>query len=176
MTSEHLIYREIFIHKIKHGSRILLNTDKNNIELNNDIINTMLLSIQNIKTLETIDLTFDVIIFENIFNSITCNSNDSTMNKLIQDYKKYLKLNGVIMFINTVSLYPDNSVIIPTVNYWINFITGIDICPIYIDDVYTKLRENDLRVIDSYRLISNDYKVLQSDIFLITCIIMYNNV
>ena len=93
-------------------------------------------------------------------------------NKLIQDYKKYLNINGVIMFVNTVSMYPDNSIIISNMNYWINVITGVDICPIYIDDVYTKLRENDLRVIDSYRLISNDYRVLQSDIFLITCIIM----
>jgi len=176
MTSEHLIYREIFIHKIKHGSKLLLNTNKNNIELNNDIVTTMLLSIHNIKTEEITESTFDVIIFENIFNSITGNSTNTTLNKLIQDYKKYLNINGVIMFVNTVSMYPDNSIIISNMNYWINVITGVDICPIYIDDVYTKLRENDLRVIDSYRLISNDYRVLQSDIFLITCIIMYNNV
>ena len=150
----HLLYREIFLHKIKPGKTVIINTDNTIIDLNESIITSRKLYVDNTKDFIT-DTQFDIIIIENVIMT------EELYDQVIIKVKKILKENGIIMFINNI--YKNN--------IHKNFLWFLNINFECLDDIFTKLINYDLKIIDNYRLHTSSNFLLSTDIFLISCIV-----
>jgi hypothetical protein len=146
-----LYYEDIFLHKIKRNKKILIKRFSKEIDIIfNDIkiVKDKNLSINTIENNEK----YDIIIFENFFYS------KEDINEVLQKYK----YTDLLMFIENVSLTYNSSF-----NILKNY-TGINLEYIYIGTIFDILRENELKVIDSYRLESKNNCLLSQEVFLIT--------
>jgi hypothetical protein len=157
-----LLYRDIFTNKIRYGSRILVDTDGENMTLNEDVISTRKLKIENGKT----DGLYDFIILENITKHI---SDDNTvLNSILTSAKQMLKNNGIIMFINDICL--TSNYVSDTFLYYASSLIGYNYRISYLSDIFVIIHENDLKVIDNYRLETKSTFLYTKDVFLISCI------
>ncbi len=186
-----LIYQELFAHKIKSFTKVLIIDYNNNyndlienlniIEEKNikiDYINISENIIKNlIKNDETKNINFysndiltfltnekyDNIIFFEIFSKVNIND----INKHIEKSKEllYSQNNGKIIFINNIITRYTQYMYHPF-SYFRNYL--IDNC-IYITDMYDKLRENQLIVLDSYRIFTLDFPTYPMEFFSILC-------
>ena len=146
-----LYYEDIFLHKIKRNKKILIKRFSTEIDIIfNDIkiVKDKNLSINTTENNEK----YDIIIFENFFYS------KEDINDILQKYK----YTDLLMFIETVSLTYKSSF-----NILKNY-TGINLEYIYIGTIFDILRQNELKVIDSYRLESKNNCLLSQEVFLIT--------
>ena len=109
-----------------------------------------------------IDNLFDFIILENIFDYRI------DYKTIISKYKKALKKDGIIMFINDITLKP-NVDIFQNLFYYLYLYTGINLQSVYIDDMFEKLRESELRIIDNYRIRSMSNFFRYKNTFLVSC-------
>lgn len=146
-----LYYEDIFLHKIKRNKKILIKrfSPETDIIFNDiKIVKDKNLIINTIENNEK----YDIIIFENFFYS------KEDINEVLQKYK----YTDLLMFIETVSLTYKSSF-----NILKNY-TGINLEYIYIGTIFDILRQNELKVIDSYRLESKNNCLLSQEVFLIT--------
>jgi hypothetical protein len=166
MEEQHKLYREIFIHKIKWRSKILLIADSETyklcIEKNQDLIDSLKLKIEHKEATNFIkdqDIPVDyynIIIFDN-----TLEKEYQNITLFIETAKKAMKDTGLIMYITRLSLTE-----LGCINYLYSFIGN----NLYIGEIFDTLRQHDLRVIDNYRLCSYYYYLfMQHDVFLLTC-------
>ena len=159
-----LLYEEIFRQKIKPESIICVNS---NIEINQDIYKELNLSVVKVYTPLECKTFFDIIILEHVFK------NTNHTESIIENYKKLLKNDGILMFIETMSMYRSNNYLKKFIIKYINLISGINLKVIYIDDVFSTLRDCELKVIDNYRLFSVNNMLTSKDIFLVSCKPLY---
>ena len=168
MDKKNLFYREVFLNKIKKYSTILNIicrkdfSNYNHIIKNFDIIYSQELLIKCISIEEYIkqkkEERYDVIIFDDFF--------DFRVDSSIIDQ---IKVNDtIIMFITDVS--HNSKTFLYNIFYYINTITSINFNYIHISDLYDILRQNSLRIIDSYRLGSNSGFLIEYETFLVSCI------
>ena len=144
-------YEDIFINKIKRNRKILIKRYKYEGEI---IFNDLKIVKDKNLTINTIDNNekYDIIIFENFFYS------KEDINEVLQKYK----YTDLLMFIENVSL---------TYESYFNVLkdyTGINLEYIYIGNIFDILRQNELKVIDSYRLESKNNCLLSQEVFSIT--------
>ena len=144
-------YEDIFINKIKRNRKILIKRYKYEGEI---IFNDLKIVKDKNLTINTIDNNekYDIIIFENFFYS------KEDINEVLQKYK----YSDLLMFIENVSL---------TYESYFNVLkdyTGINLEYIYIGNIFDILRQNELKVIDSYRLESKNNCLLSQEVFSIT--------
>ena len=184
-----LIYKELFTHKIKSFTNILIvdyNNNYNDLLENLNIIQEKNLKIDyinisehNIKAInkDCKDINFysndiltfstnqkyDIIIFFEIFGKIHINE----MSLHIEKSKELLKCkkNGKIIFINNIITKYTQYMYHP-LSYFRNYL--IDNC-IYITDMYDNLRENQLLILDSYRIFTIDFPTYPMEFFSILC-------
>jgi len=146
-----LYYEDIFLHKIKKNKKILIKRFSSEIDIIfNDIkiVKDKNLSINTTENNEK----YDIIIFENFFYS------KEDINEVLQKYK----YTDLLMFIENVSLTYKSSF-----NVLKDYI-GINLEYIYIGTIFDILRQNELKVIDSYRLESKNNCLISQEVFLIT--------
>lgn len=144
-------YEDIFLHKIKRNKKILIK--RFSCEIDIIFIDLKIVKDKNlsISTTEN-NQTYDIIIFENFFYS------KEDINEVLQKYK----YTDLLMFIENVSL---------TYKSYFNVLKdyiGINLEYIYIGNIFDILRQNELKVIDSYRLESKNNCLLSQEVFLIT--------
>lgn len=144
-------YEDIFINKIKRNRKILIKRYKYEGEI---IFNDFKIVKDKNLTINTIDknVKYDIVIFENFFYS------KEDINEVLQKYK----YTDLLMFIENVSL---------TYESYFNILkdyTGINIEYMYIGNIFDILRQNELKVIDSYRLESKNNCLLSQEVFSIT--------
>ena len=186
-----LIYQELFLHKIKSSTKILIidyNNNYNDLIENLNIIQEKNIKIdyinipeniiknlnkneenQNINFYSNNILTFlteekyDNIIFFEIFSKI--NINDMSLH--IEKSKELLRSQkyGKIIFINNIITRYTQYMYHPF-SYFRNYL--IDNC-VYITDMYDKIRENQLVVLDSYRIFTIDFPTYPMEFFSILC-------
>ena len=158
---QHIIYKEIFMHKIKPNNKILLISDNTKIIIENiDIINNLNLTVHFNENNEHENF-YDIIIFDNIHFYT-----DDQFKNIIIDLKKMLKIKGLFMFMYSSIL----------LNEYLNYINIINI---NIDNIYSlepskfyeKFYNNNIKIIDNYRLYSYSNFIITTDTFLLTCII-----
>jgi len=160
-NEQHIVYKEIFQQKIKPNTKILLTSNNTKIIVENiDIINDLNLTIHFDEKNEN-EHFYDIIIFDNI-NSCT----DEQFEILITKFKKMLKAKGVFMFIYYRF----------TLNEYLNYIniTGINIDNMYSlepSSFHEKFYNNNIKIIDNYRLDSSYNFIISTDTFLLTCAI-----
>jgi hypothetical protein len=144
-------YEDIFLHKIKRNKKILIK--RFSCEIDIIFIDLKIVKDKNlsISTTEN-NQTYDIIIFENFFYS------KEDINEVLQKYK----YTDLLMFIENVSLTYKSSF-----NILKDYI-GINLEYIYIGNIFDILRQNELKVIDSYRLESKNNCLLSQEVFLIT--------
>ena len=150
-------YEDIFIHKIKRNKKILIK--RFSCEIDIIFIDLKIVKDKNlsISTTEN-NQTYDIIIFENFFYS------KEDINEVLQKYK----YTDLLMFIENVSL---------TYKSYFNVLKdyiGINLEYIYIGNIFDILRQNELKVIDSYRLESKNNCLLSQEVFLITSTSLWN--
>lgn len=165
MSEQHILFREIFTHKIKRTSKILIITEsdtyKQCIEKNQDLIESLKLKIDHkdsvtfVKDQDIPENYYNIIIFDNILEKEYQN-----ISVFIDIAKKVMKDNGLIMYITSLSLTESGCI------YYLYGFIGNNL---YIGEIFDTLRQHDLRVIDNYRLCSYDYFLITYDIFLLTC-------
>lgn len=160
-SENYYIYKEIFNQKIKPNKKILLTSDDTKIIIENiDIINSLNLTVH-LNENNHNENFYDIIIFDNIY-SYTDEQFDIIMEKL----KKMVKINGIFMFIYSRFL----------LNEYLNY---INIIGINLENMYSlepskfheKFYNNNIKIIDNYRLCSNSNFIISTDTFLLTCII-----
>jgi len=160
-NDQHLIYKEIFMQKIKPNKKILLTSDNTKIIIENiEIINSLNLTVHFNENNEQENF-YDIIIFDNIYSYT-----DEEFEIIISKLKKMLKINGLFMFIYFKLL----------LNEYFKYIniTGVNVENIYSlepSNFCDKFYNNDIKIIDNYRLCSNSNFIISTDTFLLTCII-----
>ena len=189
-----LVYKELLFNKIQRFNKILIvddNKNYNNIFDNIDIIKNLNIEIHilNVKN-DEIDslyknindsnynkikfLTEDIFeINENnkydniIFFDIFCKFDNKNIEKILEKSKTLLKnyYNSNIIFINNL-ITKYNQYAYHPISYFRSFF--IDNC-IYISDLYDKIRENEMYVIDSYRLFTFQIPTYPIEFFSIIC-------
>jgi hypothetical protein len=157
------IYKEIFLNKIRRRKKVYTKTNQEYIDNNKEF-----LEINNIEVMNDIDETnienyFDYVIIENILDK------NVDFNSIIYKYKKILKIEGVIMFINSVDVKTHNC-FIKNIIYYTHLFTGIDYRTVKINEIYDMFLENQLKIIDVYRLHSEENFITYKDTYLISCI------
>jgi len=191
-----LIYKELLFNKIRRGNRILIldyNKDYNNIFDNIDIIKNLNIEIHvvNVKKNKIEELykiakekeynkiefhSYDIFeIDENIkynniiFFNIFCKFKDEEIEKLLEKSKLLLKninSSNLIFINNIITKY--NQYIYHPFSYIRDYFC--DNC-VYITDMYDKLRNNGLYVIDSYRLFTFNIPTYPIEFFSVICTI-----
>jgi hypothetical protein len=188
-----LVYKELLFSKIQRNNKILIvddNKNYNNIFDNIDIIKNLNIEIHviNVKT-DKIDSLYKILkekdydkiefysynIFdmdENtkynniIFFDIFCKINDENIQKIIEKSKLLLKIrNSNLIFINNI-ITKQNQYIYHPISYIRDYFC--DNC-IYITDLYDKLKNNELYVIDSYRLFTFNIPTYPIEFFSVIC-------
>jgi hypothetical protein len=144
-------YEDIFLHKIKRNKKILIKRFSCEIDIIFNDLKIVKDKNLSISTMEN-NQTYDIIIFENFFYS------KEDINEVLQKYK----YTDLLMFIENVSLTYKSSF-----NILKDYI-GINLEYIYIGNIFDILRQNELKVIDSYRLESKNNCLLSQEVFLIT--------
>ena len=80
--------------------------------------------------------------------------------------KLILKATGIIMFFHEMISVPY------VLKYTFNMlkeITNIDLIPMDFEKIYDLMKENELKIIDTYRLLTFENYISNKDIFLISC-------
>jgi cyclopropane fatty-acyl-phospholipid synthase-like methyltransferase len=185
-----IMYRELLFSKIQNNKKILIIDYKNNynnlfdnilliksLNLTIYYLNVNLNEIKNLenrlkeyeydkiiflnKDIDEIKGNYDIIIFFDLFSKF---SNEIISTKL-EKCKLLLKPNGSIIFINNI-ITKYNQYAYHPISYFRSFF--IDNC-IYISDLYDKIRENEMYVIDSYRLFTFQIPTYPIEFFSIIC-------
>ena len=189
-----LVYKELLFNKIQRFNKILIvddNKNYNNIFDNIDIIKNLNIEIHilNVKN-DEIDslyknindsnynkikfLTEDIFeINENnkydniIFFDIFCKFDNKNIEKILEKSKTLLKnyYNSNIIFINNL-ITKYNQYMYHPISYFREYF--YDNC-VYITDMYDKLRENELYIIDSYRLFTFQIPTYPIEFFSVIC-------
>jgi cyclopropane fatty-acyl-phospholipid synthase-like methyltransferase len=186
-----IMYRELLFSKIKNNKKILIIDYENN--YNNLFDNILLIKnlnltiyylIVNLNYTEIVkkklkEYDYDKIIFINndieeiteknydniIFFDLFSKFNNDKIKFKIEKCKFLLKNNGSLIFINNI-ITKYNQYIYHPLSYIRSFF--IDNC-IYMSDMYDKIKENELYIIDSYRLFTFQIPTYPYEIFSIIC-------
>lgn len=164
MNELYIIYSEIFKQKIKKNSKLLIDSNDTQVIIKNiDLINELNLTVHLDEEENTNQEYYDNIIITYLekYNTIE-------LSNLFKKYKRMLKPNGKIMIINKKILSQHE--LITNIFYYIHQYSGIDFQNIYDNNLYNILYENELKIIDNYRLLSDSIYIVTRDIFIITCI------
>ena len=147
-------YEDIFLHKTKKNKKILIKRWFCKDDIMFDKLK--IVKDKNLKiSTEDVEQKYDIVIFENLFYA------NENINEVINKYKN----NNLIMFIERVTLSNKS---------WLNILkncTGFNLEYTYIEDIFDILRQNDLKIIDNYRLESNSNYIITNEKFLITTIL-----
>jgi hypothetical protein len=179
-VNKKIIYEEVFSKKI-FKSKYILNIDYNEKDYNNifeniyiidklklkiDCINVEKNIIKNLKSndkisfyikdIEDINKKYDIIIFNNLFYQF----NLSIINNKIEKAKSLLKSGGKIIFINNIITYHNQYTYHPF-SYFFKCI--------YISDLYDILKENELIILDSNRILTLEIPTYPVEYFSIIC-------
>ena len=185
-----IMYRELLFSKIQNNKKILIIDYKNNynnlfdnislIKSLNLTIYYLNVNLNEIKNLENRlkEYEYDKIIFLNkyideikgnydiiIFFDLFCKFSNEIISTKLEKCKLLLKPNGSIIFINNI-ITKYNQYAYHPISYFRSFF--IDNC-IYISDLYDKIRENEMYVIDSYRLFTFQIPTYPIEFFSIIC-------
>ena len=175
-----IIYEELFLTKI-FKSKYILNIDYNESEYNNlfeniciidklklkiDCINIEKNIIKNLKSndkisfdikdIEEINKKYNIIIFNNLFYQFDL----TVIKNKIEKAKSLLKSGGKIIFINNIITYYNQYTYHPF-SYFFKCI--------YISDLYDILKENELIILDSNRILTLDIPTYPIEYFSIIC-------
>lgn len=157
------LYKEIFLNKIRRRKKIFTKTNHEYIDNNKEFLELNNIEVMNDIDHSNIENYFDYVILENILDK------NVDFNSIIYKYKKILKTQGVIMFINSVDVKTHNC-FIKNIIYYTHLLTGIDYRTVKINEIYDMFLENQLKIIDVYRLQSEENFITYKETYLISCI------
>lgn len=153
------LYKEIFNNKVRKNTNVYINTKQEYIDGVKDILEQ-----KNITVINNINNKFDYIILENMLNR------DIFTNNILTEYRNILNDNGILMFINEITVKSNYCLIGKIIDY-IHTFTGIDCAVLNISELYQIFYENQLRIIDVYRLSSESNVLKYTEIYLISCVL-----
>ena len=157
------LYKEIFLNKIRRRKKVCTKTKQEYIDNNKEFLEMNNIEVMNNIDNSNIENYFDYVILENILDK------NVDFNSIIYNYKKILKTQGVIMFINSVDVKTHNC-FIKNIIYYTHLFTGIDYRTVKINEIYEMFLENQLKIIDVYRLHSEENFISYKETYLISCI------
>jgi cyclopropane fatty-acyl-phospholipid synthase-like methyltransferase len=185
-----ILYRELLFSKIKNNNKILIidyNNNYNNLFDNILLIKSLNLTIyyliKNINDIKILEdklnqYDYNKIIFTNkdlndikekydniIFFDLFCQFTDQKISNKLEKCKLILNNYGTLIFINNI-ITKYNQYAYHPISFLRTFF--IDNC-VYMSDLYDKIRENEMYVIDSYRLFTFHIPTYPIEFFSIIC-------
>jgi cyclopropane fatty-acyl-phospholipid synthase-like methyltransferase len=185
-----ILYRELLFSKIKNNNKILIidyNNNYNNLFDNILLIKSLNLTIyyliKNINDIKILEdklkqYDYNKIIFTNkdlddikekydniIFFDLFCQFTDQKISSKLEKCKLILNNYGTLIFINNI-ITKYNQYAYHPISFLRTFF--IDNC-VYMSDLYDKIRENEMYVIDSYRLFTFQIPTYPIEFFSIIC-------